>query len=102
MHRISAEQAAVEARLLELDGMDAINTSLKKTKIIAEDEMIVDPPPEPPSSRTLEAKRKALSQAVRFHLLALIFVMELILKTLRSQSPGPRVWDFSTYKKQWI
>jgi hypothetical protein len=63
--RISAEQAAVEARLVELDGMETIQTGLKNTRIRGEDDMIVDTPPEPPTSRTIEAKRKALSRFVR-------------------------------------
>jgi len=60
--RISAEQAAVEARLVELDGMETIQTGLKNTRIRGEDDMVVDTPPEPPTSRTIEAKRKALSR----------------------------------------
>ncbi|KAF9469008.1 hypothetical protein BDZ94DRAFT_1152700 [Collybia nuda] len=64
--RVSAEQVAVESRLIELDGMETINTGLKNTKIYGEGDMNVDVPPEPPVSRTLEAKRKALSQFVRF------------------------------------
>jgi len=63
--RISAEQAAVEARLVELDGMETIQTGLKNTRIRGEDDMVVDTPPEPPTSRTIEAKRKALSRFVR-------------------------------------
>ncbi|TFK43396.1 hypothetical protein BDQ12DRAFT_674911 [Crucibulum laeve] len=62
VQRVLAEQAAVESRLIELDGMETINTGLKKTKIIGEGDMVVDPPPEPPVSRTLEAKRKALAR----------------------------------------
>ena len=64
VERISAEQAAVEARLIELDGMETIQTGLKNTSIRGEDDMIVDSPPEPPTSRTIEAKRKALSRFV--------------------------------------
>ncbi|KDR83592.1 hypothetical protein GALMADRAFT_235857 [Galerina marginata CBS 339.88] len=61
-HRVLAEQAAVESRLIELDGMETINTGLRRTTIRGEGDMSVDVPPEPPTSRTLEAKRKALSQ----------------------------------------
>ncbi|KAJ3517974.1 hypothetical protein NLJ89_g164 [Agrocybe chaxingu] len=60
--RVTAEQAAVESRLIELDGMEVINTGLRKTVIRGEGDMVVDPPPEPPTSRALEAKRKALAQ----------------------------------------
>ncbi|KAJ7507674.1 hypothetical protein B0H11DRAFT_2218510 [Mycena galericulata] len=60
--RITAEQDAIEGRLVELLGMDAINTGLKNTAIKGEDDMNVDPPPEPYISPTVEAKRKALSR----------------------------------------
>lgn len=64
--RVLAEQAAVQSRLIELDGMESINTGLRRTTIKGEGDMLVDVPPEPPTSRTLEAKRKALSQFVRY------------------------------------
>jgi hypothetical protein len=54
--------------LIELDGMETINTGLKNTRIHGEGDMNVDLSPEPPVSRTLEAKRKALSQFVCFFL----------------------------------
>ncbi|KAF8192583.1 hypothetical protein BJ912DRAFT_266829 [Pholiota molesta] len=62
VNRVQAEQAAVESRLIELDGMETINTGLRRTVIRGEGDMIVDPPPEPPTSRAIEAKRKALAQ----------------------------------------
>ncbi|KAJ3573338.1 hypothetical protein NP233_g2493 [Leucocoprinus birnbaumii] len=62
VQRVLAEQAAVESRLLELDGMETINTGLKNTRIRGENDMVVDMPPEPPTSRTLEAKKKALAR----------------------------------------
>lgn len=46
--------------------METINTGLKNTRIHSEEDMSVDIQPEPPVSRTLEAKRKALSQFVSF------------------------------------
>jgi len=64
VQRVTAEQAEVESRLIELDGMETINTGLRKTAIRGEGDMSIDVPPEPPTSRTLEAKRKALSQFV--------------------------------------
>jgi hypothetical protein len=64
VQRVLAEQAAVESRLIELDGMEIINTGLKNTKIRGENDMAVDPSPEPPVSRTLEAKKKALARFV--------------------------------------
>lgn len=69
VQRVQAEQAAVESRLIELDGMETINTGLKNTKIRGESDMIVDPPPEPPTSRALEAKKKALSRFVSLRVL---------------------------------
>ncbi|KAJ7047494.1 hypothetical protein C8F04DRAFT_934192, partial [Mycena alexandri] len=62
MVRVKAEQVAVEGRLVELVGMDAINTGLKNTAIKGEDDMDVEPPPEPYTNPILEAKRKALSR----------------------------------------
>ena len=66
VQRVLAEQAAVESRLIELDGVETINTGLKRTSIKGEDDMNIDTPPELPTSRTLEAKRKALSRFVEF------------------------------------
>jgi len=60
--RVTAEQAAVESRLIELLGVESINTGLRKTTLRGEGDMIVDPPLEPPTSRAIEAKRKALAQ----------------------------------------
>ncbi|KAJ7228784.1 hypothetical protein GGX14DRAFT_530489 [Mycena pura] len=62
MVRVTAEQAAVEGRLVELVGMDAINTGLKNTVLAADDDMPVDPSPEPYTNPMLEAKRRALSR----------------------------------------
>ncbi|KAF9451637.1 hypothetical protein P691DRAFT_807254 [Macrolepiota fuliginosa MF-IS2] len=62
VQRILAEQAAVESRLIELDGMETINIGLKNTRISGENDMIIDPTPEPSTSRTLEAKKKALAR----------------------------------------
>ncbi|KAJ7179179.1 hypothetical protein C8R46DRAFT_1159840 [Mycena filopes] len=59
---VKQEQAAVEGRLLELVGMDAINSGLRNTAIKGEEDMQVDPPPEPYTNPTLDAKRKALSR----------------------------------------
>lgn len=65
VHRVQAEQAAIESRLLELDGIETINTGLKETKIRGEDDMIIDLP-EPPTSRIIEAKKRALARFVGF------------------------------------
>ncbi|KAF6762358.1 hypothetical protein DFP72DRAFT_1030950 [Ephemerocybe angulata] len=53
VQRVRAEQAAIESRLLEVDG---------RTKIKGEGDMEVDEAPEPTTSSTIEAKKKALSQ----------------------------------------
>jgi len=58
---VSAEQAAIEARLLELEGMENIQARLTNTKISGEDDMMVDEP-EHPISRAIDAKRRVLSR----------------------------------------
>ena len=55
------EQAAIESRLVELEGVESIRTTLRNTHIKGENDMNIDTPPEPPVSRAIEAKRKALS-----------------------------------------
>ncbi|KAF8665823.1 hypothetical protein AX16_000266 [Volvariella volvacea WC 439] len=60
--RISAEQAAIESRLLDLEGVDTINRGLKNTRITGDDDMNIDSTPDPPISRTREAKARALAQ----------------------------------------
>ena len=60
-----SEQAQIETRLVELEGMERINAALKNARIKGEGDMSIDSPPEPPQSRTIEAKRKALFRFVR-------------------------------------
>ncbi|KAJ8523511.1 hypothetical protein ONZ45_g34 [Pleurotus djamor] len=60
--RIASEQAFIQERLVELEGVEVINTGLRRTQIKGEDDMAIDSPTEPPTSRTIEAKRKALSR----------------------------------------
>ena len=55
--RISAEQLAIKSRLVDLQGVEAINASLMRTSI-RNDELDV-------TSRAIEAKRKAISRFVR-------------------------------------
>lgn len=57
--RLSAEQAAIESRLLELEGIEEIRNGLKKTNINADEIMIVDQPRMP---RVIDAKHRALSR----------------------------------------
>lgn len=93
--RISAEQAAIEARLVELEGMDIIQNGLKSTRIVGEDDMSVDPEPEPPVSRTLEAKRKALARFVSWQcIFCRMFIECLILQAPPNPSNGTGVLTF--------
>jgi hypothetical protein len=58
-----AEQAKIEAQLLELEGMQDIRIGLELTHISTDDQMHVDKSPEQP--RPIEAKLRALDKFVR-------------------------------------
>jgi hypothetical protein len=58
-----AEQAKIEARLVELEGMQDIQNGLEHTRISEDEPMHVDKAPEPP--RPIEAKLRALEKFVR-------------------------------------
>jgi hypothetical protein len=58
-----AEQAKIEAQLLELEGMQDIRVGLELTHISTDDQMHVDKSPEQP--RPIEAKLRALDKFVR-------------------------------------
>jgi len=60
---MSAEQTSIEARLLELEGMENIQTRLRKTRISGDDDMNIDEP-EHPISRAIDVKRRVLSKYV--------------------------------------
>ncbi|KAG6868448.1 hypothetical protein C0993_002586 [Termitomyces sp. T159_Od127] len=62
VNRVSSEQAQIEARLVELEGVESINFALRNARIKGEGDMAIDSPPEPPQSRAIEAKRRALSR----------------------------------------
>lgn len=64
IQRISAEQAAIEARLLELEGIENIQTKLRNTRISADEEMNIDGPEPHPISKAIDAKRRVLSKYV--------------------------------------
>ena len=64
MQRVRAEQAEIESRLLDVEGLESISFGLKRTKIKGDNDMEVDEP-EPVTSRTIEAKKRALAQYVR-------------------------------------
>ncbi|THV08682.1 hypothetical protein K435DRAFT_772112 [Dendrothele bispora CBS 962.96] len=59
IHRITAEQEQIEHELVEIRGMEAINTGLKNTRLTGENDIRLDPKPEPP--RALTAKQRALA-----------------------------------------
>ncbi|KAH7924029.1 hypothetical protein BV22DRAFT_1035617 [Leucogyrophana mollusca] len=59
VQRLSAEQAAIESRLMELEGVEEIRKKLKKTNINADEIMTVDEEPVP---RVIDAKQRALSR----------------------------------------
>ena len=58
-----AEQAKIEAQLLELEGMQDIHVGLEFARISEDEQMRVDVPPEQP--RPIEAKLRALDKFVR-------------------------------------
>ncbi|KAL4241261.1 hypothetical protein ABKN59_000353 [Abortiporus biennis] len=60
--RITAEQAAIEARLIDLVGVDIIQTLLRRTNIKGEDDMNVDVADPPTPSSTVETKRRILNR----------------------------------------
>ncbi|KAF5370029.1 hypothetical protein D9758_001169 [Tetrapyrgos nigripes] len=57
--RITNEQEQIEHELVEIRGMDAINTGLKNTRIVGENDIQVDPKPQFP--RAIAAKQRALA-----------------------------------------
>ncbi|KAF8450384.1 hypothetical protein L210DRAFT_292915 [Boletus edulis BED1] len=59
VQRLTVEQTTIEARLLELEGIEGIRNGLKKANINSDEIMPVDVPPEP---RVIDAKRRALSR----------------------------------------
>ena len=61
MQRLTVEQTAIEARLLELEGIEEIRNGLKHANINSDEIMPVDAPPAP---RVIDAKRRALSRYV--------------------------------------
>ncbi|KIJ70228.1 hypothetical protein HYDPIDRAFT_104915 [Hydnomerulius pinastri MD-312] len=59
VQRLSAEQTAIESRLLELEGVEDIRKGLKNTNLNADEIMSVD---EQPAPRVIDAKQRALSR----------------------------------------
>ncbi|EIW82418.1 hypothetical protein CONPUDRAFT_165017 [Coniophora puteana RWD-64-598 SS2] len=59
VQRLSTEQAAIEARLIELEGVESIRRGIKKASINSDDVMNVD---EVPAPKAIDAKRRALSK----------------------------------------
>ena len=80
VQHLSAEQAAIEARLTELVGVKEIQEMLRRTSINDSDGMrvdgetsaqVMDDRNTAPTNRTLEAKRRILSKYVSYLLLRL-------------------------------
>lgn len=61
VQRLSVEQTAIAARLLELEGIEEIRNGLKNTNINSDEIMHIDVLPEP---RVIDAKQRALSRYV--------------------------------------
>jgi hypothetical protein len=60
VQRLTVEQTVIQARLLELEGIEEIRTGIKNTNINADEIMPVDGQPREP--RVIDAKRRALSR----------------------------------------
>jgi len=60
--RISSEQAAIESRLTELVGVEAIRNQLQQTKIEDDEDMKVDSTPQIPQYQGIDAKRRVLAK----------------------------------------
>jgi hypothetical protein len=65
VQRITAQQAAIERRLVEL-GVDDIQKKLHNTNLNIDEQMNVDTPSNPPQEpRPIGAKQRALAKYVR-------------------------------------
>jgi len=62
VERITAEQAAIQTQLVEVHGMEVINTGLRNTRIVDDDEEDVEMKSEPPMSKAIDAKQRALAK----------------------------------------
>ena len=62
--RLQAEQVKIESRLIDLEGVKEIQTSLQKATIHDED-MSVDAPSDPAEYRAIDVKRQVAFNAVR-------------------------------------
>ncbi|KAI0033770.1 hypothetical protein K488DRAFT_47039 [Vararia minispora EC-137] len=65
--RIRAEQARIESRLLDLEGIDALGRDLKRAHLRGEEDMDISvdlTPDDPPLARAIEAKRQAVQNAI--------------------------------------
>jgi hypothetical protein len=97
--RISAEQTAIEAQLLELVDVEAMNSKLQNTTIKGETDMMVDIPegPSPPalSLRMLSAKQRALALYVRHpSLIPHIETLDSVLQSAREDLPTVGSFSF--------
>ncbi|KII94686.1 hypothetical protein PLICRDRAFT_96994 [Plicaturopsis crispa FD-325 SS-3] len=62
VQRITAEQAEIENRLVEVEGVEAIREGMHNTTIDGDESMSVDEPASAPVPRILDAKRRALER----------------------------------------
>ncbi|VDB97014.1 unnamed protein product [Peniophora sp. CBMAI 1063] len=124
--RLQAEQAKIESRLIDLEGVREIQTTLQRTTLNEGEAMSVDGPSDAPQYRAIDAKRQAAFSAVSHdpHALSLQKAMQLEQeaealererkqraeeKRLRVGKPTPdevltrqereaRLWAFMNYK----
>ena len=59
--RLQADQAKIQSRLIDLEGIHEIEATLKHTALRGEDDMSVDPSIEHPTSRAVEVKRMLMN-----------------------------------------
>ncbi|KZV69852.1 hypothetical protein PENSPDRAFT_651991 [Peniophora sp. CONT] len=124
--RLQAEQAKIESRLIDLEGVKEIQTTLQKTTLKDEDMSVDGPSGDAPQYRAIDAKRQAAFSAISHdpHSLSLQKAMQLEQeaealererrqraeeKRLRMGKPTPdevltrqereaRLWAFMNYK----
>jgi len=97
---VSAEQAAIEARLLELEGMQNIQAKLKNININEGDEMNVDLS-EHPVPKAIDTKQRVLAKYVRTMSSQLVMGDDFLIFDCRPESgtaerrPKCRIIKFS-------
>lgn len=64
VQRMTAEQQAIHARLVEVVGVEAINSGIQQISLNRDDQMAVDEPPRQPEM--IETKRRVLARFVQY------------------------------------